>query len=173
MAKHKGRRRRRYIKGQIDHDFSLGALNAADAIKSNVPDNVVDTAWCSSVKCSYALSQLSIGTADGPVTVGVAHSDYTSPEILEWITNAKSWNEGDLIQQEIGRRRIRQIGVFANPDDANDVRRLADGRPITTKCGWLLMEGQKVSFWAYNKGTSALTTGGLVNVSGHANLWPK
>ncbi len=105
--------------------------------------------------------------------VGVAHPDYTSAEIEEWIENLGSWEEANMVQQEIGRRRIRRVGVFEDPDDPTSAVVLNDGKPIRTKCGWMLTTGQGLRMWAYNMGLVALaTTDPNVHIEGHCNLWP-
>jgi len=109
----------------------------------------------------------------GPIVVGVAHSDYSDSEVEAWFENTGSWEQGDKIQQEVARRKIRLVGVFDTPESASHVLVLNDGKPIRTKCGWMLTTGQTLKVWAYNAGTSALSnTVPIVEQSGHANLWP-
>ncbi len=176
MAKHgkgRGRRFRKYLKGQIDVDQLLGTLAAETLFSAAVPDTVVEKAWCSSVRAAYSMLNYTPGPTIGPITFGVAHSDYTSAEIEEWIESLGSWDAGDLRSQEIARRKIRMIGTFENPSSVSDTARFNDGRQITTKCGWMLQTGQTVRFWWYNEGSGALaTTDPTCHVSGHANLWP-
>ncbi len=81
-----GRRRyRRYLRGNIDFTMALGTLGPATVISGTVADTVVEKAWCSSVKASYAMSGFTAAAGDGPLVVGVAHGDYTSTEIEEWV----------------------------------------------------------------------------------------
>ncbi len=172
----KGRARRkfrRYLKGQIDFELSLGTLGANDTISGTIADTLEESAWLSSVRALWSIIDFTVGTADGPIMVGISHSDYSGTEIEEWIEVQGSWKSGDKIAQEIARRKIRKVGVFMNLSTATagtDV--LNEGRPITTKCNWLLTTGQTVRFWAYNTGTGTLTTGSFLHVNGHANLWP-
>ncbi len=101
----------------------------------------------------------------GPIIVGVAHSDYTDAEIEEFVENVTSWTQSDQISQERSRRKIRQIGVFSGVG-AEEV--LNDGKPIRTKCRWQLQDGQALNFWAYNASGAVLTTGGVVDFFGKA-----
>ncbi len=175
MAKHRKRRKfRRYLKGNIDFQLALVTLAGDTLLGANAPDSVTETAWLSSVKASYALRAYTVAAGDGPVVVGLAHSDYTDAEIEEWMENTTSWQQGNKIAQEKAKRFIRQIGVFSLPLNAAEVGDISlnDGRLITTKCGWLLTTGQTVKFWAYNSASGALTTGSVFHVNGHANLWP-
>ncbi len=164
---------RKYLRGNIDLDFLLGTLAAESLISAVVPDTVVEKAWCTSVKASYSLQALTKSPTVGPITIGVAHSDYTSAEIEQWVENLGAWKQASQLEQEIARRKIRLIGTFPNPDATGNTAVLNHGRQFTTKCGWQLVTGQTLRFWAYNEGSSALaTTDPTVHVSGHANLWP-
>lgn len=172
MAKHGRRKFRAYLKGRVDITLPLTALGTK-LVKSAATAGVLDeTAWLSSVRATYTLTDFTAAAGDGPIYVGVAHSDYSNLEIEAWIENAGSWTRGDKISQEIGRRKIRQVGIFDSPDTVDDQVHLNDGKPITTKCGWMLQTGQTVRIWAYNSGVGTLTTGSAVIVLGHANLWP-
>ncbi len=173
MAKRKARRKfRRYIKGRMDGELALGALNPNAAVSTTETNVLEEKAWLSSTKLTWAMDEFTPQAGDGPIWVGVAHSDYTTAEIEAWIESSTSWSQGDKISQEINRRKIRQVGVFTTPPDTATAVVLNDGRPITTKCGWQLTTGQTVRIWAYNTGLGVLTTGGLVHINGHANLWP-
>ncbi len=168
------RKYRRYIRGAIQHDLDLGTLGANVLTSENLSSTITEQSWLSSVKATWALSDFTNAVGDGPILVGVAHSDYSSAEIEAWVENTGSWDFGNKIQQEIGRRKIRQVGSFlSSVADSQGIAVLNDGKPITTKCGWLLQTGQTVKIWAYNSGDSALaTTDPDLTVVGHANLWP-
>ncbi len=172
LAKARRRRKyRRYLKGAIEEDFALSTLAANTLLSDVVGDVVTEKAWLSSVRAVWSLKNKTIG--QGPILVGVAHSDYTDAEIEQWVEQLTSWDQGDQISQEIAKRKIRRIGTFGEAGDSLSVDVLNEGRPITTKCGWMLITGQTVRLWAYNSGNAALsTTSPTVTVSGHANLWP-
>lgn len=176
MAKHgkKGRRSfRRYLKGQISMSNALGTLGGRVVVSAVPGDVLTEKAWLSSVRLRYSLNNWTQIANAGPIMVGVAHSDYTSTEIEEWIENAASWEQADQIGQEIGRRRIRKVGVFQEPATLTDSVHLNDGKPIVTKCGWQLITGQTLRVWFYNMGSAPLATtdpNGLTE--GHCNLWP-
>ncbi len=174
MAKH-GRRRkfRRYLRGAIDLDMLLGTLGAESLIGQNVPDSVIEQAFCTSVKVRCSMKNYTTSATRGPILIGVCHSDYTNAEIEEWVENLGSWDAGDLRSQEIAKRKIRQIGVFESPETAALSAVLNDGRLMTIRCKWMLQTGQTIKFWAYNNGSAALaTTDPTVHFDGHANLWP-
>ncbi len=172
-GKGRGRKFRRYLKGIINQVFQLGTLATKDVASVVNGDTVTEKAWLSSVVLRWAMSNFTPGVTKGPILVGVAHSDYSSAEIEEWIENLGGWEEADQTGQEIGRRKIRQVGVFETPDSSSDSVALNDGKPIRTKCGWMLTTGQNLRMWAYNQGAAALTTTDpAVTIDGHCNLWP-
>ncbi len=165
---------RAYIAGPIDESFALGTLSASSVIISTLSETVVEKAWLSSVRAAWAMKNFTIGADDGPIMVGVAHSDYSAAEIEAWIENTSGWSQADLVAQEVAKRKIRKVGIFESPATATEDAVLNDGKPITTKCNWMLMSGQTVSLWAYNMGDSNLaTTDPVVHVQGKANLWPR
>jgi len=166
---------RKYLRGSIEHSLALSTLAAKTVISSDNSESLVEKAWLSSLVARWSLSNFTANAGDGPILVGVAHSDYSSTEIEEWIENVQDWAEEDQIGAERGKRKIKQVGMFDIPPNTtpSSAMVLNDGKPIRTKCGWQLRTGQTVKFWAYNKGTSALaSTSPLVGIDGHANLWP-
>ncbi len=175
MSKHrKARRRRRYLRGTITDAFDLGTLGGATVAKEDLTETVSEVTWISSIRAAWTLVNYTAATDDGPILVGIAHSDYSAAEIEDYLETTNSWNQSDLVKQEVAKRKIRRVGVFDSPADALAVARLQEGKMITTKCGWLMSSGQTLSVWAYNLGGSALaTTVPRVNVNGHANLWPR
>ncbi len=174
----KGRARRkfrRYLRGQIDAQLALLTLAGDTVLGANVQDVLTESAYLTSVKATWSLRSYTVQAGDGPVVVGVAHSDYTDAEILAWVLASNSWEQGNMTAGEIRRRKIRQVGVIVvtgivtgGVGDAY----LNDGKLVTTKCGWQLITGQTLKFWAYNSASGALSTGAVVHVNGHANLWP-
>ncbi len=171
-----GRRKMgRYIKGVCDEELDIGTLAARTLVSVLFDQTVEEKAYCSSVKATYSIDDYTPASGDGPLRIGLAHSDYTDVEIEEWIESTTSWKEGDLVQsREVGRRFIRDVGVFQTPSGASSNFVLNDGKPITTKCGWMLVTGQTMRLWAYNQGASAFaTTDPNLHMAGHANLWPR
>lgn len=182
MARKRGGGRNRfskYIRGVVDHKLDIGSIGAQSLLSSNLAGSVIDSTRVSSVDATWSLDQLTPGADDGPILVGVAHSNYTSTEIEEWVENTTgSWDPGDLTAQEIGRRMIRQVGVFRIRTSGGtaglNAYVLNDGTPIKTKLNWALNEGDTLKVWAYNTGSSTVgTTDPQVRVEGHCNLWQK
>lgn len=175
MAKHKSRRRRRrrkYLRGKIEQDCALGALATKALVSCVSQETVLERMLVSSVDLTWALKNLASVSTDGPVIVGLAHSDYSASEIEEVIENSGSWKEGDLVAQEIGKRKVRIVGILRGETDGK-ASVLNDGKPIKTRLNWILTTGKGIDFFAYNAGSDALTTGSILNIYGHANLFPQ
>ncbi len=175
MAKHpkRGRKFRKYLRGNADEQVDLTTLATLTLANAPFDDVVFNRTWVSTLIARWAMSNWTPIADVGPIMVGVAHSDYSKAEIEEFIENTASWNEGNLVQQEIAKRKIKIVGILENPADVNATAVLNDGKPIRTKCNWILMEGQTLQAWAYNLGTAAVaTTVPRLRVQGHANLWP-
>ncbi len=176
LAAHKKpsrRRMRRYVRGKVDEELGLPTLGAKSVVSDPFDENVNERSLVTSIIARYSLQGLTPATADGPILVGIAHSDYTSAEIEEWQENTGSWDEGNKISQEIGRRKIRSIGIFPGVAAASEAVVLNNGKPIKTKLNWILNQGTTLRLWAYNLGSSPLaTTTPVINVDGHVNLFP-
>ncbi len=154
---------------------ALGTLAASTGIRQLLADTVVDTTWCSSVRAVYAMGNYTGIANAGPIVVYVAHSDYTLAEVEEVIEQTGSWDPGNKIAQERGRRKVKLVGQFypQGGSGAAATNDLNEGRPLTTKLGWMLTEGDTLQYVFYNTGTQALaTTDPIVEANGHANLWP-
>lgn len=177
LAAHKGKPRRkyrRYLRGAIDLKVDVGTL-AAQTLAAQVNGDTVDEkTWLSSIVATWSIGDVTPTAGVGPLVVGIAHSDYTAAEIEAFIENADSWQEGDKIAQEVARRKIKIVGKFPRIGaTANAVTVLNDGKPIHTKCNWMLTSGQTFDLWIYNQGDVAYaTTDPDVSIVGHANLWP-
>ncbi len=174
MAKARPRRRRRmgrYIRGGVDELLSLGTLNATTLIGVLFDETVDERTLVTSVVATYTLSDVAQAANRGPVMIGVAHGDYSDAEIEAFIEMTDSWDEGNLVEQEIAKRRIRRVCTLQTASATEQVV-ANDGKPIKTKLNWILLQGQTLRLWAYNMGTADLLAG-AVRLQGHVNLFPK
>ncbi len=175
MPKKSYRKRRmgRYIRGNVDENLLLTSLAARALVKTPFDENVEDRCFVSSIVARFSMGDFTLGSDIGPIMVGVAKDDYTAAEIEAFIENTASWSEGDEIAQEIGKRRIKIVGVFPNVSTLGD-NVLNDGKAIKVKLGWILNQGSTISLWAYNLGASPVaTTVPDIHCQGHVNLWPR
>ncbi len=163
-----------YVKGNIDIEENLGTLGPLALQALPVGDVVTEMARCTSIECSYALSDFTPTQNVGPLIVGVAHGDYSAAEIEEWVELATGWDVGDLVSREVSSRLIRRIGIMEDVSDAEGVAVLNDGKPIKTRLNWQIQTGKTLDFWVYNSGSVAIvTTTPDMTIKGHANLFFK
>ncbi len=162
----------RYMRGSVDELLTIAALATKDVVLAIFDQAVKDRTLISSLVATWSIAEWTPTANAGPIMVGVSHSDYTAAEIEEWIESTGSWNEGDLVQQEVANRKIRQVGVFQQMGNLLSDSVLNDGKPIKTKLKWILLEDQTLNLWAYNMGGSSVaTTTPDVQCMGHANLF--
>ncbi len=164
MVKHKGRRAP-ILKGNVGEVQALGTLASNTLIGSLFDEVVNERSFLLSLNAIWSIEDLVAG--DGPVLVGVAHGDYTDAEVEEVIENANSWNRGDLVQQEVARRKVRQVGTFMGGGESV----LNEGRMIKTPLKFIVNQGQTLRLWAYNASSATLNTGAIVTLAGH--VWIK
>lgn len=167
------RRRRAYIKGNVENQLALSTLAASTLLSGTFADAVEEKAFVSSIVATWALDNVTFAAGQGPVIVGIAHSDYTDSEIEQTLEQDTSWAQGDLISKEIAQRKVRRVGVFRSRTTDLQIAVLNDGRPIRTKLKWVLTTGQTLKFWAYNQGTNALSVSSpQLHIFGYVNIWP-
>lgn len=157
----------------MDEGLALLTLAGADLVSVAFDETVLDRAWIPSMEATWMLRNLTVG--EGPILVGIAHGDYTAAEIEEFVENAGSWSEGDMINREIAQRKIRIVGAFSGLGTIDTTfvdEVLNDGRPIKTKLRMILNQGETLQVWAYNQSGATLTTGASVLMNGHVWIIP-
>ncbi len=165
----RGRSMKGYLKGNVDESLSLGTLASKTLVGDTWDESPEEETRISSIVCTWSLSNLTSG--QGPIVFGVAHSDYSDAEIEAVIENLASWDQGSKVEQEIAKRLVRKIGVFAGQSGTANVT-FNDGKPMKTKLNWRVNTGDTLKMWAYNESDSALaTTVPVMHCQGHANLW--
>ncbi len=167
-AAKKGRRRRYLFVPRIKESAAAGALVTND-LTATIFTGVLDRqGWVTSIDVLVTRHGFTAG--EGPIIVGIAHGDYTPPEIEEWLEATTSWTSSDKIEQEQARRKCRQIGIINDPGSSEPYNQ---GRVQRVKCGWFLAVGETLQTWIYNDSAANLTTGGVVELTGKAYIVPK
>ncbi len=168
LAKRKPQRRRRYrLRGvRITTELALGTLASDVAVVTSLTGN--SDAQYRAISVSSTYSMVGITAGDGPITVGLAHSDYTVTEIKENMESAAAISPGLKIEQERTNRLVRVVGTL-RPAGVGLGSFLNDGEPVKTRLNWLLPIGKSVNLFAFNEGTGALSTGAIVHMSG--KIW--
>ncbi len=153
------------MKGSVDELLALSTLASGTVVNAPFDSTVNERTLISSTDIIWSMGDHTEG--EGPIVVGLNHSDYTAAEVQEWYDATLTWNEGSLVERELAQRKIKVVGVFAG----NAVETLNNGLPIHTKLNWILNQGQTIDVWALNRDDDPLTTGSDIELQGKANLW--
>ncbi len=156
------------LKGNVDETLALATLASNTLLGALFDETPDETVFALSLECTWSMAEHT--PAEGPIVVGVAHGDYTDAEIEAVIENTGSWDRGDLVQQEVARRKVRIVGVF---DGLLSEEKLNDGLPIKTVLKFEILTGKTLRLFAYNRDASSLTTGSLILINGHVWLKPR
>ena len=152
------------LRGAVDSQLSVNNL-AANSLTTIAGTTAPQRTLVMSLDLAVRAAN---GVSTEGVRVGVAHSDYSDAEIEEWIENAGGWDEGNLVSQEIMKRKIRDLGSINNLSNG----RLHDGAVKRTKLNWVLTEGDALDYFAYNTEDVALGANGVIWFEGSAWLRP-
>ncbi len=153
MARRKGR----LAVVRLEISQTLSTL-ANDTVAKAAIHDVSATRGVWSIFCDITLAMQGATPGEGPLYVGVAHSDYSVTEIKECL-KADSLDFGNKIEREQAKRLVRDAGVFMNITEDNT---LNQGMPIRVKTGFYIEDGKSLDLWVYNKSGASLTTGSSV-----------
>ncbi len=148
---------------RVTPELALGTLVTDIAIPGAIQGGTSTTQMTiASIIATWQLQGLT--AEEGPITVGYAHPDYSATEIKECLESQAAIDRGDKVAQERANRLIRIVGTL----DA-EASVLNEGRPVKTKLNWFMVAGDTPNIFAFNEGTSNLTTGSSLHLAG--NMW--
>ncbi len=163
MAAHK--KGSKYPKGfvaiPINASITLSTLANNTVLTGGILGTLTEDLFVMSADLQWNIRSLTVG--ETPVTVGLAHGDYSVGEILEAL-DVSMLGPGTKIEQERARRLIRRVGVFG---ESSADQALADGKSIKTKCKFVIQNGKDLNAYVVNRsGEANLTTGAIVQIFG-------
>lgn len=107
------------------------------------------------------------GTAtEGPISIGMAHSDYSVAEIVE-ATDAAVISSSEKIAGERAKRLVRKVGSFPGLATNEELRGNKGGEAVYTKLNWAIEEDFSLDFWAQNRSGGGLTGGQVLEFDGN------
>ncbi len=163
MAKRRRRRRNpRFAVLKVHKPLDIGTLAQNVCLKGTVLDLLQD---CYIIATDLSWTILGMDLLDGPVDVGLSHSDYTVTEVQEAV-DASPTSDSDQIALERTRRKVRTAGTFKTPENTGAGVSLNDGKLMRTKVGFGVSNSFELDLWAINRGAPALTVDTTVMVSG-------
>ncbi len=164
LARRTPRRRMNLRRVRVTPEIALATLASDTAITTALTGNSTVPYRAMSVIATWAVAGITV--TEGPITLGLAHSDYSVTEIKEALEAGASIDPGNKIANEQSNRLIRIVGVV----DEN-APTLNNGRTIKTRLNWAISIGQAVNMFAFNEDTASLSTGAKFTLTG--NLWVK
>ncbi len=170
MAKARGRRGGRGRNMKMFQKLRVSTFLSVGAIGNGIVEQAALTAVLqneyrvTSVDVVWAMRDHT--AAEGPITVGFSHPDYTDTEVLECLT-ASVLSPSHKVQQEQESRLVRVVGTFPGILAEES---LNDGKPIKTKLNWLVADGDVAcNIFALNSSGATLTDGSDIVVTGQIN----
>ncbi len=119
------------------------------------------------VSADIALSLRTLTAGEGdPMTVAVAHSDYTDAEVREGLDIGSFTGPDDKIQQERARRLIRKVGVFQDTAGLGTQTSMSmigknGSRIVRVPLRFSIGNGFALNIGLWNRSGAALTTGSI------------
>ncbi len=102
---------------------------------------------------------------EGPINVGLAHSDYTVTEIVE-ATDTSVISSSEKIANERAGRLVRKVGTFPGLVSNEELRGNGGGEWTRTRLNWVIEEDFDLSYWAQNRSGGALTGSQVLDIDG-------
>ncbi len=150
----KGRGRFRALRFQFN--VTIGTLASGVMLSTAIGVGQGQEYWAISVDLATSLENVTEQTG-GPLAFGFAHSDYTPTELDEWY-EATNTMTGDTQQQEHGKRKVRDTGIFQTQAGTLAVQNFNDGNLKRTKLGFRVEDTKTVAIWQRNMGDSSYAT---------------
>ncbi len=167
-AKRGRKRSKNFAALQFVGQLPLGTLGSVTVVKQDLTVPYEQSFHVISVDCQFSLSKFENNSSDGPIICGYNHSDYTVGEVGEALDTPVA-SPGNKVEQEKNRRWVRRVGSLVMPgvqDATIQSAVLNDGKPIRTKLNWTIDEDDSLEVFAFNAGSSGLTTGSTLDISG-------
>ncbi len=167
MAKNK--RSKNFVAIPVKGSFALGTL-ADEAVLSGSligGSNFTEDFYAISCDISCMIRDVTAGQLE-PMTVGLAHGDYSDTEIKEHL-DVKLLGPGNKIEQERARRMVRKAGVVQRDDlNATFLKMIGKGGSpnprVTLK--FVAQSAKALKIWVQNRSGAAPTTGAILEFDG-------
>lgn len=161
----RGRNNKNFVAIPFEVTLALGTLaDGTVIVVDSLATDFDDDIYLISLDLTAQLDNQASG--EGPIHVGVAHSDFTNTEILEYLDVDPTQRDDKIAQERVKRGLlIKKVGQFPIGAVGAQQMVLNAGVPIRKKLRMLITEGFQLQLYAINRGTGA-TTGRVVHFSG-------
>lgn len=143
--------------------ITLGTLSGGVAVKQSNPLAITEDFRLIKAEIFATLTGATFVEDDGPILVGISSDELTVAEIAECLQADGPLGPDDRLAMERAERPVWPIFLFRNDNQAGtDHFLLNNGLPIEKTLRWTFSNSSGFTWFAYNLGTGALTTGGVV-----------
>ncbi len=141
--------------------ISLGTLAGSSAVKQTAPPAMTDSFRLIKTEGQATLEGGTQVTGDGPIVIGIASDDLSTGEIEEAIGVAPGipLSRGDVVGSDRAMRPVWLLGTIPFTD-GNGGKEIKISWSKTIR--WTFSDETAFTLFAFNLGSGALTTGGLV-----------
>ncbi len=155
---------------QLVHDerltITLGALATKAAILVNTPIDALREQGCRLKKVKAWMEYNGHTNTEGPIIVGLA-AGLSNAEIAEALSaDPQHWK--DISASEEANRRVYPVWVISSNGQLSGSSTAVQFEPGRLRNigvpSWLIIEGEALSWFAFNSFTSDLSTGTIVDI---------
>ncbi len=158
-TRRKQSRRKNFVAIPVNQSITLDTLLNSTVIKASLSGVPTEDLFVISSDLSITVRSLTAG--EGPLEVGLAHSDLSVTEILENL-DVSFLNPDNIIAKEQARRPVRRIGVL---NGLTSEESLNHGNQTRTPIKFSIGE-VGLDCWVVNRSGATLTTGAIVQFFG-------
>ncbi len=151
--------------------ITLGTLGANTALKQDSPLAILEDFRMIKSEIFASLDGATSVEGDGQIIIGIANDELTAAEIAECLTVDGPLNRNDRVAEEQVMRAV--FPLFAIPfKTLASQQGIHDNRPFEDTIRWTFSNPEGWTLFAFNMGSSALTTGGVIQlVNKYYGVW--
>jgi len=161
---------RNFVVIPVAGSLALDTLADDTVLSVDLTGSLGEDLFVISTDLDWHVRGLTAGQGD-PMTVGIAHSDYSDVEIREAVDGTFT-SPDELIEKEQTQRKVRKSGSMVSMAGDNTHTEL-NFAPFfqkwsaRTPARWSVGNGLALSGWIWNRSGGALTTGAILEFDGN------
>jgi len=149
--------------------ITLSTLGAAAAIKA--ASNIGLQEDFRLIKTEFFVFQTAM-TADEYVIIGISDTELSAAEVAQSYNVDGPVDRNDNLANEQSHRPVWPICIITEGGTGSDSDLPGGGLPIEKTIRWTFSDTEGFTFHAFNPGTAALTTGGVIHITAkHYGVW--
>ncbi len=155
--------KKNFVALPVTGQLALSTLADDTVLKANVHTGVfTEDFFAISADIQVMVRNLTSGEGE-PSSWGLNHSDYTAPEVNEYL-NVSLLGRGSKIEQERLKRLVRNGSQLVHLTAEDELIPL--DRSHRVKMRFMIQEGFAIEIWVKNRSGAPLTTGAIMEWNG-------